>query len=223
MKEVWLPIEGYENLYQVSSKGRIRSLHTTMRVPGYIKKPTVVNRYHRTNLSKDKKGKSYLVHRLVAQAFLPNPDNKPYVNHKNGNPSDNRLENLEWCTPLENMSHGWAMGLINNRGENNGGAKLTEKDVVYIRTSMESNPELAERFGVGIGTINQVRCGYQWKHVEQKAVKRPYIRRGNKLTKETAYFIKHEYEGTNRDLARQLGVSAGTISDTKRGKYWPDV
>lgn len=99
-KEVWKDIEGYEGLYQVSNLGRIRSL-------GYgntkIMKPVPTSqRYRQVGLYKDGKRKFYLVHRLVAMAFLDNPKKLSTVNHIDGNRSNNVVSNLEWCTIAEN-------------------------------------------------------------------------------------------------------------------------
>lgn len=103
--EIWKDIPEYEGLYQVSNEGRIRrngqtrKLHKDYR--GYL---TV-------SLSKHSKMKYYKVHRLVALAFIPNPEGKRTVNHKDGNKENNRLENLEWATHSENIIHANKMGL----------------------------------------------------------------------------------------------------------------
>lgn len=123
MREVWKPIEGYEGLYEVSNFGRIKSLRRDVAIPnqrlgtvGYRTyperiKPCVKNRYgyYQVTLSKEAKSRTFRVHRLVALAFIPNPDNKPYINHIDGNKKNNRIENLEWCTASENN---WHAGLV---------------------------------------------------------------------------------------------------------------
>lgn len=111
--EEWKDIEGYEGLYKVSSFSRIKSLKRIVNNNGGIKilKERVLkgrkinNRYLSVSLCKDGKQKTYLIHRLVAQAFIPNPDNKPYVDHINTNIYDNRVENLRWCTQKENCNN----------------------------------------------------------------------------------------------------------------------
>ena len=107
--EEWKDIEGYEGLYQVSNLGNVRALkfyHSRNNV--HLLKPTV-NKYGYcvVSLHKDKKVKQYRVHRLVAIAFLPNPDNLPYVNHIDCDKTNNSLTNLEWCTQSENVKHGY--------------------------------------------------------------------------------------------------------------------
>ena len=93
-----MEIEGYPN-YLIYPEGRIWSKKGKGR---FLKPATQKNGYRRVCLSRDKKPKMFLVHRLVAQAFIPNPDNKPEVDHINNNPHDNRLENLRWVTKSEN-------------------------------------------------------------------------------------------------------------------------
>ena len=103
MKEEWMSVKGYEGKYEVSNRGWVRSYcHSStprLRTIRYVRGYAVVI------LSKDNRQSLKLVHRLVAQAFIPNPDNKPQVNHKDGDKTNNRAENLEWVTAQENTSH----------------------------------------------------------------------------------------------------------------------
>lgn len=112
--EIWKEISGYEGYFEVSNLGNFRSRDRfikykstgTRLYPGKpLKTETIVEGYQRIVLMKDAIKKRYMCHRLVAQEFIPNPDNKPYVNHINGNKADNRAENLEWVTQSENELH----------------------------------------------------------------------------------------------------------------------
>lgn len=133
MQEQWKPIEEFGN-YEVSNFGNVRSLNygNTDKIKK-IKPLMDTNGYLKVNLYKNKKLYRKLIHRLVATAFIPNLDNKPQVNHIDGNKQNNAVSNLEWCTRIENIQHSWETGLRNeetkkkmseaNKGKNNPQAK----------------------------------------------------------------------------------------------------
>lgn len=99
MIEIWEKIIGYEN-YQVSNLGRVK------KIDGYILRSNGKSEYKRVCLFKDKNMKSFAIHRLVAEAFIPNPNNLPQVNHIDHNKYNNRVDNLEWCNAKYNANHG---------------------------------------------------------------------------------------------------------------------
>lgn len=121
MEEIWKDIAGYEGLYQVSNLGRVRSLDRTIqyfrqgvlniahRKGKLMKQNYTSDGYFMIYLRKDNIDKYYAVHRLVAQAFIPNPDNLPYVNHKDEVKDNNCVDNLEWCTHTYNCNYGTAI------------------------------------------------------------------------------------------------------------------
>jgi len=104
-KENWMPVYGYEGLYEVSNHGRVRSLFRYKKVL----KPTLCNGYLTVELWKDKARKRIGVHRLVAQCFCSNPYGKPFVNHKDEIRTNNNADNLEWVTHIENCNYGTAI------------------------------------------------------------------------------------------------------------------
>ena len=118
-KEMWKAVKGYEGLYEVSDNGEIRSLDhevlnngTSVLVKGVLKRTRMKdNGYMIVDLWKDGKGKTHHVHRLVAQAFIDNPENKQTVNHIDGNKKNNNVNNLEWLTPSEQNLHFYEHGL----------------------------------------------------------------------------------------------------------------
>ena len=168
MQETWKPIAD-QPLFEVSNFGRIKCLeHVSPK--GYRIKERVCkqSRNHGYlevgSLQGSKFGR--LVHRQVAAAFIPNPDVKPQVNHKDGNKANNHVSNLEWVTASENHQHAFDTGLNKAvKGSDHSQAKLTESDVVQIRNSSETLRVLATRFGVSRGAISDIRRKRTWAHV----------------------------------------------------------
>ena len=99
--EIWKPIPRYETLYEISNNGVVKSLRT-----GAVKCSSNNGKYKQVTLTKNGTSKTYKVHRLVAITFIPNPDNLPCVNHKDECPSNNNVNNLEWCTAKYNSNYG---------------------------------------------------------------------------------------------------------------------
>ena len=174
MIEVWKDIGGYEGLYRVSNFGNVRRIKPYRNSkPGNLKQFPVRktkgnSTYMRVNLSKDNQAKPFSVHRLVEISFLGLPPTpKHEVRHLDGNRDNNVLTNLAWGTHKENgqdmIRHGRTK-LI--RGSQVGSSKLKEKQVSCIKQSNELTKHLATRFGVSRRTIDRIRRGDTWKHVE---------------------------------------------------------
>ena len=172
MTEVWKDIQGYEGLYKISNFGNIKSKS------GIFKKQFISFKgYLRIKLSNNGEYKSYTVSRLVATAFIPNPENKPEVNHIDGNKLNNNISNLEWTTKSENAIHAFKNGLRKTnfkpkRGVINNFSKLTEEDVKYIRKNYikhngksSNSRELANLFNVTIVNINHIVNRKTWKYI----------------------------------------------------------
>lgn len=162
--EIWKTIDGYPN-YQVSNMGRVKRLATWYRCKSdsmqlrkeYIKGINVNDRgYGRMRISNENGAKAFQLHRLVAMAFIPNPDNLSTVNHKNFDKLDNRVENLEWCSFLDNNTHSASHGRKLK--------KLTVTQMQDIRTSNDmSNKQLAEKYGLVESYVWAVRDRYKNK------------------------------------------------------------
>jgi len=154
--ENWKTIAGFED-YSVSDQGRVRNNLT-----GRTIKPGLNGvGYNLIGMRTNGKSKIKTLHRLVAENFIPNPDNKPDVNHKNGVKTDNRLENLEWCTESENNIHAFKTGLFLS-------SKLTEVQVLEIRellTRGSTQKKIGDQFGVSISIISKIKLGTRWAHV----------------------------------------------------------
>lgn len=185
--EIWKPITGFEGLYEISNFGRVKSLSKKVKSRwGYrttserILKPRFDGRknYYKVYLGANHE---FQVHRLVAQAFIPNPKNKPQVNHKNGNKIDNRVDNLEWVTIGENGKHAFLNGLWKPawkgiKGSNSYFAKKVNQynlDGTFIKT-WGSIVEIEQSLGISEPSISQC-CngktkkshGYIWKFFDE--------------------------------------------------------
>jgi len=170
--EIWKDIKGYEGLYQVSSEGRIKSIKRRNRKKDKILKLECRARHYGACLYKKNIPKYWGVHRLVAGAFIPNIQNKPFVCHKDGIPKNNNIDNVYWGTSSENafdaVRHGTHPGLL-NKGENGGQAKLKEVEVIKIKklyaTDNYSQYELGRMFNISRSSIEDIICGRTWKHL----------------------------------------------------------
>lgn len=169
MKEQWKDISGFEGLYQVSSLGNIKSFHWGKSKKRKLTKNIVG--YLHTNLRKNNKQKFYYIHRLVAQNFIPKPLGNLQINHINGIKADNRVKNLEWCTPKENMHHAYSNNLMNPAaGEDCHLSKLNEKQVRLIKHLKNCKPKMTQQeignlFNVSGSTIAYIFQNKIWKNI----------------------------------------------------------
>jgi hypothetical protein len=155
MKEIWKEIH-YG--YSVSSLGRVKNKFNK------IKNQTLNNGngYLHTSINY----KTKLVHRVIAIAFIPNPDNKQEVNHIDGNKQNNHISNLEWVTPKENKQHAITLGLMNNKGDKNGATKLNWDIVDEIRslynTGLYKQMQLCKKYNLASSTISRIVNYKNW-------------------------------------------------------------
>lgn len=175
--EEWQWVVGYEGHYKISNEGRVFSASRAITAPSNRKR-FLVGKIMRARispqdggcyivLSKNNRRKTVKVHRLVAIAFIPNPENKKTVNHIDGNRSNNRIENLEWATFSENGLHSCRV-LRKNIGSNHASHKLSENDIPVIFSRKKdgvSTSEIASAFGVCSDSIRRVLDKRTWRHV----------------------------------------------------------
>lgn len=175
--EIWRPIEGFEGLYEVSNYGNVKALPKRIDSGGchrdfperMMRSADDKDGYLRLSLyDSNHKAHTKKVHRLVADAFLGNPDKLSQINHKDGNKKNNHVENLEWCTQSHNMKHAVRTGLIRLDGIHNPNHKLRTEDVEYIKKHYipkdknYSMKALAVSFGVNRKTIANIVKGDTW-------------------------------------------------------------
>jgi hypothetical protein len=171
---IWYDIPGYEGLYKICKEGSIYSLGRTSKWKNVPRRPMLLqgtlksSGYPAVKLFNAKgEKKTFLIHRLLALLFIPNPENKPFINHKNGIRNDNRIENLEWCTHQENMLHaGKVLHSLGCPGERNPYSKLSNEDVLKIKEMLSIGiPQvaIARMYNVGQSTISAIKIGQNWK------------------------------------------------------------
>lgn len=170
--EIWKDIKNYEGLYQVSNYGRVKSLERyteyqnclsndrigiKSKVNGKIMVGTIRFGYHYVGLTKNGKTKHFRVHRLVAEAFIENPNNLPIINHKDENKQNNRVDNLEWCDCKYNLNYGNSRKKLSTSMVKNIGVKVIQKDkngnLIAIYDSIQ---EASRTTGVPNQNINKV-------------------------------------------------------------------
>lgn len=179
--EEWKPIEWLQNIYEVSNEGRVRSIDRIEKMKNGVMRPrkgrvlcqkTALSGYKSVHISINGKAKDYLTHRLVALAFIPNPDSLPCINHKDNNKANNRVENLEWCTHQYNISYkGNRDRAVATRGCRK--VKKFSKDGVFIE-EYRSCCAASRANGLSNGNLHetlhnkQKTCGgFIWKYSDE--------------------------------------------------------
>lgn len=164
-------IPGFEGLYAATRDGKIWSYPKARYINGRFLKPSK-NPDGYLNVILSISTNNYVakkVHRLVALAWIPNNRNLTDINHKNGIKTDNRLENLEWCTRSDNLKHAFKLGLSNKKGSKNSMAKLNELLVLQIRKEREimniSYIDLSIKYGLAKSSIKDIVHRRRWAHV----------------------------------------------------------
>jgi uncharacterized protein YerC len=159
-------IKDYEGLYFLNELGEVFSYPKRTRKGIRKLLPNKSNcGYFMIDLCKDRKVKKFLIHRLMAQTYLKNDEDKTQVNHINGIKTDNSLINLEWVTRSENQKHSILIGLRTTKGEKNSQSKLTENEVLLIFNDKRLYKDISNEFGISIPTISDIKRGYSWTHI----------------------------------------------------------
>lgn len=176
--EIWKSLKNIvkngEN-YEISNYGKVRSIDRIDNRNHFRKSQIIIprkdkNGYLRVNFYLNGKMKSYFVHRLVALSFIPNPESKQEINHKDGNKKNNHVDNLEWSTSKENQIHAFDNGLqVSKKGEDTCIAKLKESDVLKIREiwqeGLYTQKVIAKMFNVSQKSISNIILRKTWKHL----------------------------------------------------------
>lgn len=165
LEEKWSEVMGYDGKYLISNNGLLKSFKYTEKGRLLAKN---INRlgYSVYTLSNNSKTKTHTIHRLVAIAFIPNPDNKDFVNHKDGNKLNNNVDNLEWCTHSENMIHAITTGLKTPiSGICHYNSRFNKSEILDIRNSQLSESKLATRYGVNRATIGKIKRLERYKNI----------------------------------------------------------
>ena len=209
--EEWKDIAGYNGDYQVSNFGRIKSFKWTK---PRIRKPALFGEYLGVNLSGGNKIKQRTIHVLVAEAFIPNPDNKPQVNHRIGMKFNCHVSNLEWATGSENMQHAVKNGLSKSGVDRSDSKIKNEADIIYIRDNPDhlSQDELAAMFGVDKTAISLIQLGKSYPN--EGGTIRKAQKQSPRVPDEIRAQIRADYatgKYSQRALARKYGVSHTTI------------
>lgn len=178
LAETWRPVVGYENIYEVSSSGNVRRLHDGNRYRALsVLRPTKHrDGYCSVILSDAEHRRSTLrVHRIVLTAFVGCPPSGHECNHKNSVRDDNRVENLEWVTPSQNVLHTYQNGRTPLRGTSNPNARFTEADIRGVRMLCDSKAltytEIARMFGMTRNNVSLIGRRRAWNHIKPLPVR----------------------------------------------------
>jgi len=232
MEEIWKDVKGYEGLYKASSLGRIKTVERTINYGnfvGFVKKEMFIRQhfrdgYYYLSLSKNGVSKTKRVHRLIAEAFIPNPENKQEVNHIDCNKINNCVDNLEWCTPRENMKHAYE----NNRIKH--GASLTDGKIMLIREMHRNGINktvISNVFKISNQYVSKIIFKRAWKHVSEDGDLTPIqkhklpIKNKDLILRILSVIRKSKNKVLEQEkLALLMGLSSTTVySKLKKGHF----
>ncbi len=246
MEEIWKDVVGYEGLYKVSNLGRVKSIDrvvvNSLGVPRRFYGKTMVLQsakntgYAMVSLNKNGVSTCKYVHGIVGEAFIYNPHNKPYINHKDFNRTNNLVSNLEWVTNGENVKHSYTRdrhrgsGLI---GEDVGNSKITNEQSLLIKQYLENGKRpkwISEKLSIPKYALYKITQGLNWKHLEIKNERNNYrchltnsqIKMINELGDYNSRFSRTRKPFPSSWVAKAFGVGSTTILKVWNGEYAGD-
>lgn len=225
MDEIWKDIEGYEGRYQISNYGRVKSFVRTERL---LNPRNRGNGYPSVHLSKDGEAKEYFVHRLVAEAFLPNPNNYPIVNHIDSNKANSNVNNLEWTTEKGNMQHASKQGNMRYHPQNLAKAQASKRIPVVAKDKFgneyyfESQREAAKELKISSGHIAaacrkeygyKTAGGYEFRYADDERQKNALPKKTGMTKEEISEYVREKMRGNKYSQGRK--PSAKNIQRSK--------
>lgn len=169
MEEIWKDVVGFEGLYKVSNLGNVRSVARLGTNGVVLKKRYFATGYEKTTLYKNCKQTTFVTHRIVAEAFIPNPNNLPQINHIDGNKLNNRVDNLEWVTCSDNVKHAYRTGLIDIGKISKPVAQYKNGVEIARYNSIQDAHRITGAATTNISRvcmgINKTTLGYGWKYI----------------------------------------------------------
>lgn len=217
MEEIWKDIKGYENLYMISSYGRVKSIggrRGSSNKPKILKQGTDTSGYKMVIFRVNKHSKTFKVHRLVAEAFIPNPNNLPEVNHKSEIKTQNNVENLEWCDHLYNSNYGTRNKRMAEKMKGKTLSEETKKKLSNLRKGIKLSEETKRK-------LSEANKG---KKQSEETIRK--IAEANINGKCSKKVVQYDLNGnfiaefpSLSEINRQFGYSLGNLSMACNGKY----
>ena len=234
LKVEWKPIviNDKSTNYEISNDGLVKNVknHTV------LKTRVTIYGYSDVKIMIDNKSHRKRVHRLVAEAFVPNPDMKPQVNHKDGNKLNNHFTNLEWVTNAENIRHAVSTGLLINDGVNNPNNVYTEEQIHHVCKLLE-DPKIKARdisftTGVSLSIVNDISTRRSWVRISSQynipsnRIRYGELIYGNRHTKDQIHQVCKMLEDPRakaEDISSVTGVSSSAVHGISLGKTWRHI
>ena len=218
-------INGKLTNYLVSNHGKVFSKSTKR-----ILAPTKNKEYPQVKISASNREYTRKIHRLIAEAFIPNPDNKPEINHKDGNRGNNELTNLEWVTHSENVKHAYDTGLTKIRhGINASNSKYNDEQIHEVCKLLEEdkgNRYIVSKTGVGDSAISNIKNGRQWTHISSQydlSKPRKRILYDEDTIHKVCKALEEDKNKRYTEIAKALNVHTHLVKDIKYRNTRKDI